>query len=152
MKVCEECNTSRSKVSYSKEFKKLLCGNCLNVYKNHKVNSIPEIGEVAYDEEGRVICHICGRAFNKVLSHARQRHNISAKEYKKKFGLDLNKGLTSKSTKEALRKSVLKNYDKVVEENLIKNGEKTRFKEGHEGRTADKVSIQTKKRFKERGK
>lgn len=144
---CEECGKG-SKTFYSSQFEKILCCNCLSMYKSHPVNDIPENGQVAYDKEGRIICHICGRAFKKVLSHARQRHGIDSIEYKKMFGLDVTKGLASEETKEKLRRSVAENYDKVVKQNLINNGEKTRFKEGDRGRTRDKVSEQTMKRLK----
>ena len=148
MKKCKECGTTR-KVKLFKRFNSCLCSNCYKYYKEHPVNELPKKGEVAYDNQGRVICHICGRAFHKVLTHCKQRHGLTAYEYKKMFGLDVKKGLTSNYTKEKLRKSVQDNYDKVVSENLIKGGKKTRFINGSKGRTKDKVSLQTLKRLKQ---
>lgn len=133
-----------------------LKGYCNSCYQTErKLNSmptyaLPDKGEVKYSPDGKVICHICGKAFNKVLSHATQYHGIQALDYKKEFGLNLGKGLISDSTKLKYQTSIELNYDTVVIENLIKRGEKTRFIVGSPGRTADKVSLQCRKEFSKR--
>jgi hypothetical protein len=48
-------------------------------------------------------------------------------------------------SKDKSRKAVFDNYDKVVSNNLIEKGSKSRFKVGSQGRTKDMVSAQTKK-------
>ena len=101
-------------------------------------------GIIEYDENGWPKCHICGEAFKRVTTHARQVHGISAKEYKKMFGLDSRKGICSKESSQLSREKVFDNYDKVIGENLIKKGAETRYEEGSEGRTKDKMSEQTK--------
>lgn len=131
------------------------CGRCYQMEK--KLSSmptypLPEKGEVGYAPDGKVICHICGKAFNKVLNHAQQYHGISSVDYKKEFGLDVGKGLISHSTRKKLQIAVEKHYDVVVKQNLVKNGEKTRFLKGSGGRTREKVSLQTFKVMSERFK
>ncbi len=105
-------------------------------------------GKVEYSEDGKVICHICGKSFNKLLTHVWQAHGLSEKEYKLKFGLDLYKGLISENTKLKLQEAVKNNYDLVVTQNLVKNGKKSRFEKGSSGRTIDKISPQTYERLK----
>lgn len=110
-------------------------------------------GVIEYDQDGKPICSICGKSFNRLLSHVRQKHHINEREYKLMNGLDLKKGICSKESSQKSREAALNNYDKVIAKNLIKGGEKTRFKDGDPGRTKDKVSEQTrimlKKRLKE---
>lgn len=68
------------------------------------------------------------------------------------YGLDVGKGLCSEEYKELLREYVRENYDKVVEENLIEKGKKTRFVYGDVGRPKDKVSEQSRRRLVMLGK
>jgi len=110
--------------------------------------SFGNYGRIFYDFEGKPICHICGRAFHRLLSHVRQKHNLTAKEYKKKFGLNIGNGIISNISKSKSQIAVFNNYNKVVEKNLIKNGKKTRFKIGDKGRTVDKMSEQERLRLK----
>lgn len=108
-------------------------------------------GKIEYNQEGKPKCEICGEYFNRVSAHVRQKHEMSAKEYKLTFGFDLYKGICSKDSSEKSRDKVLENYDKVVANNLLKKGESTRFKKGCEGRTKDKVSEQTRRMLSEKG-
>jgi hypothetical protein len=107
-------------------------------------------GEVRYCLKGKPVCHICGISFDRLLSHVRQKHKISAREYKIKFGLDVIKGICSKESAKKSRKAVFDNYELVVKQNLIKNGKNTTFKKGSKGRTRDQVSAQTKTRLTKR--
>lgn len=141
MFFCSECGSS-NKVKFFKEYDCCLCDCCFKTNLEHPVNDLPLPGEIKYDNQGRPICHICGRAYNKLMQHARYKHHLSAIEYKKMFGLNLNKGIISKTSKDILRMHVEKNYANVVENNLLVNGKKSRFKKGHEGRTKDKLSLQ----------
>lgn len=107
-------------------------------------------GVIEYDEEGKPKCEICGKYFHRVLSHVRQKHEMNERDYKKDFGFDLSKGICSKESKEKSRKAVYDNYDKVIQNNLVMKGAKTRFSDGHSGRTRDMVSAQTKKMLQDR--
>jgi hypothetical protein len=106
-------------------------------------------GVIEY-ENGKPICEICGKAFNRVISHVRQKHDMSEKEYKTEFGFDLHKGICSLESAEKSRIKALENYDLVIAQNLINNGSQTRFAKGSKGRTKDKISEQTRNALKER--
>ena len=107
-------------------------------------------GIIEYNEDGMPKCEICGNFYHRILPHARQKHDINEKEYKKAFGLDLKKGICSKESAERTRVKTLDNYEKCIGKNLIKNGINTRFYKGFEGRPKEKVSEQTLIRLKER--
>lgn len=107
-------------------------------------------GIIEYNEDGLPKCEICGKFFDRVISHVRQKHEMNEREYKKEFGFDLKKGICSKESSEKTRVRTLENYDKVIDLNLVTKGVKTRFRQGHEGRTRDKVSEQTRIRLIER--
>ncbi len=101
-------------------------------------------GIIEYDEDGNPKCEICGEHFSRVILHARQKHKITEREYKIQFGLNLKKGVCSKQSAQRSRNKVFENYDKCVGKNLNILGEASRFKEGSEGRTKEKVSEQTR--------
>ena len=47
-----------------------LCQGCYKYFKNGgKIHSIPAAGTIAYDDQGKVICHICGKSFVRLGSH-----------------------------------------------------------------------------------
>ncbi len=106
-------------------------------------------GVVREDPDGKIICEICGKSFHRLLTHVRQKHGITAKEYKLRFGLDNRKGICSTESSLRSRDKVLSNPT-IIQENLIKGGSKNRFKEGSKGRTKDKVSEQTRIMLKNR--
>lgn len=103
-------------------------------------------GEVSY-KYGKPVCHICGKYFDKLMTHVRQKHNMTAYEYKKEFGLDVTKGIVSERYKELKRQKVMEHYDLCIKQNLIKKGAGTRYQKGSPGRTRDKMSYQTKMRL-----
>jgi len=107
-------------------------------------------GKIEYNEDGQPKCEICGNHFNRVIGHVRQNHQMNKKEYKKRFGFDLNKGICSKESSQKTREKTLNNYDKCIQKNLVIKGVKNRFVLGDKGRTKDLVSAQTKSRLKER--
>lgn len=109
-------------------------------------------GIIEYNAEGKPKCELCGKCFDRVLSHVRQKHAMTEREYKVMFGFDLIKGITSLESKLKSRQAVLNNYEKVVEANLLHNGSKTRFKKGSEGRKREVVSQQTKIMLGERAR
>lgn len=142
MKQCELCGTTGKGIFNRRKLGKCLCQTCYKYEMEHPVNPLPKKGEIEYDNEGRPICHICGRAFKKLASHAYYRHNINAYEYKEKFGLNNSQGLISESTKKILQEHSKNNYDLVVKENLLNRGKDHRFKKGDKGRTRDMIRLQ----------
>lgn len=107
-------------------------------------------GIIEFDDMGNPVCEICGKSFKRVLTHVRQKHDMTERDYKIKFGFDLKKGICSKFSSELSRIAVEDNYDRVVVQNLNKKGKSTRFKKGDKGRTKDQVSEQTRIMLKKR--
>lgn len=151
---CGDCGTSEGRIIRSRRFNIALCSSCYQIWSaaggKPIEHPLPPYAEVQYDDKGYPICHICGRAYKKLLSHVWQKHGMTEKEYKEKFGLDRYKGIIAPITKNKLQIAVKKHYSLVVEQNLIKGGLKTRFTKGMEGRTIDKCSPQTLYRLKTR--
>lgn len=77
--------------------------------------------------EGKIKCLECGKFFTRPLSHVWQVHEMSAREYKKKHGLDLKKGLTTEDYRQVMRDHVMNNGTI----NNLKKGSQFRFKKGH---------------------
>jgi hypothetical protein len=100
-------------------------------------------GVIEYNQEGKPKCEICNKHFDRVISHVRQKHNMSALDYKLKFGFDTSKGICSEKSAKLSREKAYQNYEKVIAENLINKGSSTRFKMGCKGRTKEQLSEQT---------
>lgn len=60
-----------------------------------------QYGVLASDGE-RVQCHICGRWYKGLGTHAWQAHGISADEYREEFGLKYTHGLVGENTKDRM--------------------------------------------------
>lgn len=143
---CKECG---------KEIKgRVLKGMCEKCYQRlardskTKTYELPKKGEVKYSPEGLVVCHVCGKAYKKLMNHTWQIHGLTEKEYKLEFGLNANQGLICEETKQKMQTAVKKHYDKVVLNNLIKKGEKTRFFKGSKGRSRSKIRTQELNRLR----
>ena len=88
-------------------------------------------GQPEYDNNGRVKCEICGKYFNSVCSHALKAHNISARDYKLRYGLKLSKPVSSSNLINKLSNAALnRNTDYLIEA-----GKQYRYKTGESGRT-----------------
>lgn len=109
-------------------------------------------GIIEYNEVGQPMCEICGKHFDRVIAHARQKHHMSEREYKLRFGFNLKKGICSQESSEKSRERVFENYEQCIGKNLELLGEKSRFKPGSKGRTKDKVSEQTRLMLVDRAK
>jgi hypothetical protein len=116
--------------------------------KNYGKIKTMSYGVIEYNEKGKPLCEVCGRAFDRVVAHVRQVHNMNEREYKDKYGFDHKKGICSKASAERSRITTLANYNKCIKENLLKKGQRTRFKDGDHGRTIEQVSEQTLLRLK----
>jgi hypothetical protein len=142
---CEDCGTTEGRIINSTKHGRALCKNCYqtrNLYGDFKFHELPAKGVIEYDEEGNPICHICGRASKKLMGHVRQKHNITAYDYKKEFGLNTTHGIMCESSVELARKRNLEHYDTVVKKNLIACGKQTRFNKGSSGRQRAMLSLQ----------
>ncbi len=107
-------------------------------------------GIIDYNADGKPKCEICGNYYHRVLTHVRQKHLMTERDYKIMFGFDLRKGITSLESKIKSQEAVMNNYDTVVTDNLLKKGAGNRFQDEHKGRTKEMVSEQTRLMLKER--
>lgn len=155
MKFCALCNDPATKYVYVTELDAYLCNKHYLRHKAHKKlvqHELPIFGEVKFDEAGNPICHVCGYAYRKVLSHVAQVHGMTADEYKREYGLFTSKGICNEETRAMLREAVSDHFDLVVRANLIKRGIATRFNKGGEGRTREKMSEQLRRQLVARNK
>jgi len=85
--------------------------------------------------EIRTVCRLCGRRFKHLGSHLAQKHKITANDYKKDLGINLNISLCDDSVVEKQRQHALEHID-TIKETFEKNGAKHRIKKGQkiEGR------------------
>ena len=103
-----------------------LCQGCYKYFKSGgKVYPLPEAGKVEHDESGKVICHICGRSYNRLGSHIRESHSMTIEEYKAEFGLCSRTKTTEKSYSQTMRENAYK-YD--MDKRLVEAGKSTRIK------------------------
>lgn len=119
---CKACGkyTPRSYAGY--------CQGCYNYFRNGgRVHEPPPPGTIAYDSEGKVICHICGRSYTRLGSHAKESHGMTIAEYKEMFGL-----CSSSKTTEASYSAMMHEhaYKYHMPERLIEAGKGTRIKAG----------------------
>lgn len=96
----------------------------MEVRRDHKY-----FGQVKYDIEGNPICYFCEKGFPRLMTHVRQIHGVTARQYKITFGLSLKRGIMSESARAQCRDNVFKNSERVVH-NILIYGEPTRFKKG----------------------
>lgn len=75
-------------------------------------------------------CLLCKKEYKHLGSHLWQTHKVKAREYKKKFGLDLNFPLIDESVKIKKQEAFNKHREKYLK-NLLKCGKKYQFKKGH---------------------
>ena len=60
-------------------------------------------GVLTLDEDDKVVCHVCGKAYNALDHHARQAHGLWPEEYKVLFGLERGRALESPGLRERRR-------------------------------------------------
>lgn len=122
MCICSECGKTINR-SYSG-----MCQGCYNYFrKGGTINTIPDHGRIEYDVNGKVICHICGRAYIRLGSHIKESHNMTIAEYKEKFGLCKRTKTTEKIYSDKMADSAKQNNMDIQ---LIISGKNTRIKEG----------------------
>lgn len=100
---CEDCGRINHRVRRYDAFDAILCESCFKTYRDNPVKYIPPKGEIHKDNEGKLICHICGRSYNKLSTHIIYKHKISIDEYKETFGLNRTAKLTSKQLQEKFK-------------------------------------------------
>lgn len=132
---CKECGKHTDR-KYSG-----MCQSCYNYFrKGGTVNPLPEHGRIRHDKNGKVICHICGRAYTRLGSHVREAHNMSIEEYKEKFGLCKRAKTTERSYSNMMHSYAKENK---MDERLLIVGQATRIKLGeNDKRKGKQVCLQ----------
>ena len=121
---CSKCGKS----ILGKIYPNGLCQSCYNYYRKGGVdNPIPPKGKIEYDYRGYVVCHICGMAYKRLGSHAKESHQMSITEYKEKFGLCNNARTTENNYSQHMHDLAYK-YD--MPKRLQITGKSTRIVKG----------------------
>lgn len=120
---CGQCG----KLITSKRYKGL-CQSCYQYFKKGGViHDLPEAGTIAYDDQGKIICHICGKSFVRLGSHIKDSHGLTVVEYKERFGLCNSAKITGKSYSDTMRKHAKVNG---MDQQLLEAGKSTRIQKG----------------------
>ena len=130
VRYCRDCGELITRGFY--------CDRCYAYYRKHPegLYPLPPKGLVKYATNGDLICHICGQAHRKLIQHVYYKHNMSHNEYCDKFNLLHNTRLTRDDYQEKMRNYTTMYREKVVDNNLLKQGMKTRYKKGENGTLA----------------
>ena len=97
------------------------------------------------DNPNAIKCEICGDKYLQVCSHVWQSHEMTARDYKKKYGWDVKRGLIPEELREVRAR-------RTRENGTIKNleaGKKYWFKKGQVGPGRYERSRQTMDRLRE---
>ena len=82
-----------------------LCQGCYKYFKSGgTIHSIPVAGTIAYDDQGKIICHICGKSFVRLGSHIKESHGLTIAEYKDQQLLEAGKATRIKKGDTHMRK------------------------------------------------
>lgn len=142
MATCKYCGKEANTL-YCLENKKkaTACQGCYKYFRNGgTINPLPHAGCVEYDAHGKVICHICGRAYTRLGSHLRESHSMTISEYKEMFGLCKRTKTTEKQYSDMMHDYALEND---MDLQLKETGEDTRIKKGDTSmRKGKKICLQ----------
>lgn len=120
---CPQCGKSIPNRHYGG-----LCQGCYKYFKNGgKIHDIPAAGTIAYDEQGKVICHICGKSFVRLGSHIKENHEMTIDEYKERFGLCKRTKTTEKSYSDTMSRYAKNNG---MDQQILQAGKTTRIQKG----------------------
>ena len=120
---CKECG-KLSKHSYAG-----MCQGCYRYFVRDggTVHDIPAPGTMKTDEQGKPICHICGRSYKRLGSHIKESHHMTIEEYKEKFNLCRSARTTSPDYSKIMHDYA---YENGMPERLLEAGEGTRIRKG----------------------
>lgn len=113
-----------------------MCQGCYNYFRQGgKIYPLPERGTIARDENGKVICHICGRSYARLGSHVRESHGMTISQYKEIFGLCNSAKTTEISYSKKMSELAYRNG---MDKQVLKIGEATRIKKGESDKRKNK--------------
>ena len=105
-----------------------MCQGCYMYFRNGgRIHPLPPKGVIQKDENGYVICHICGRSYKRLGSHIKESHNMTIAEYKEQFGICTRTKTTEDSYSKTMKKHAL---DNDMDKQLLDKGKNTRIKKG----------------------
>lgn len=107
----------------------------------------PKVKQKIVNGKGYSVCEICNKSFRQLGNHIYQNHNMSAREYKIQFGLDLKKSLLPDDLYLLKKEQVFEN--KTV--NNLKKGNVNWFESGDKTVGKYKRSQQSLERLKKHG-
>jgi hypothetical protein len=106
--------------------------------------------EVIRDDKDMLQCPFCGEWFRGLAYHTIQKHGVTGMQLRKMLGVKSSYQLTTNDIKERHREIVMENKDSHIKTNLIKKGNKTRYKKGFEGHIKKNWSNQAIQEMKQR--
>nr|DAL78890.1 MAG TPA: ROS/MUCR transcriptional regulator protein [Caudoviricetes sp.] len=128
--ICPKCGKITNR-SYNG-----LCQGCYKYFKDGgKIHPLPKAGTVEHDESGKVICHICGRSYNRLGSHVRESHGMTIEEYKAEFGLCRRTKTTEETYSQTMRENAYRNN---MDQRLLEAGKSTRIQKGESNKRKNK--------------
>ena len=156
MRTCKQCKKEFVNENFNARNVKYCSITCRNACYKLTMPSQQKEARDAYNHakwnkyaKGKFQCPFCKGWYNALLYHVRQRHDMSASEYKKRFGLNRSHSIITPSLKERKREAVFENG---TVENL-KKGAHMRFvkgdtQAGRYERREETLQILKKNRFK----
>ena len=142
MATCRHCNKETDTLyRLENQVKATACQGCYNYLKNGgTINPLPHAGCIEYDAHGKVVCHICGRAYTRLGSHIKESHHMTIAEYKEIYGLCKRTKTTEKSYSNMMHDYALENN---MDLQLKETGGDTRIKKGDTNkRKGKKICLQ----------
>lgn len=128
---CKCCGkTDKNYAGYCQKCYTYFVKNKYNTYKDKiQYGVMSYVTDINDKQYSMPICHICGKAFNKLQQHIYYAHNMSKNEYCDKFGLDHGVLMTSNDYHQKMSELA---YHYNMDEQVRVVGEKTRFQKGHD--------------------
>lgn len=143
MKKCSSC----SKEITGKVYPNGYCQACYRYFSTNTIHPIPEPGTIGKDENGLLICHICGRSYRRLGSHVKESHQLTIAAYKELFGLCK----SAKTTEDSYSKTMSNYaYKYNMPDQLMTTGKDTRFQKGDKIRKGVPVRLQERISLTER--
>ena len=148
MKICKFCKKEVKRPSHG------YCISCYQYFIMHKFDtwfpseygSLARVQDENHKQYQMPICHICGKAFEKLQQHIWYAHHLSKNDYCDMFGLDRKINMTTPRYNKKMHDYALQ-YK--MDEQLKEAGKKTRFQKGHNINYVR--SEQTKRRLHDQG-
>lgn len=122
---CSFCNDLYT----GKKLPDMYCQKCYKYFcKGGVIHELPPKGQIVKDENGYVICHICGKSFRKLGAHVKESHRMTMLEYKDQFDLYHSSKATEESYSNMMSQYA---YQYGMPERLQEAGKDTRTQPGN---------------------